>query len=72
MCIHVIGSTGSVLNCFFSQIIQDLVEEVTPDSSSGPHELVYGQLKNAFSLGKAENNYKLQETILLSLAQLGR
>ena len=57
---------------FFSQIIQDLVGETTQEGSSGSQELVYGELKSAFSLGKAENNYKLLETILLSLAQLGR
>ena len=42
------------------------------EGSSDTLELVYGEIKSLFTVAKDEKNYKLLETLLLSLAQLGR
>ena len=53
-------------------MIPYLVGETTGEGSDGPLELVYGQIKSSFMLAKDDNNYKLLETLLLTLSQLGR
>ena len=53
-------------------MIPYLLGESPVEGSSDTLELVYGEIKSLFTVAKDEKNYKLLETLLLSLAQLGR
>jgi len=42
------------------------------DGGEGTNELVLSKLKEAFSRAQKDTNARLQETVLLTIAQLGR
>jgi hypothetical protein len=62
------------LACFisYSKVIQYLLGDSTVEGSEGTNELVLSKLREAFSRAQKDSNVRLQETVLLTIAQLGR
>ena len=63
-------SRGTCIN--YSGVIQYLLGDSTVEGSEGTNELVLSKLREAFSLAQKDSNIRLQETVLLTIAQLGR
>lgn len=59
-----------LLNC--SEVIQYLVGDCMVEGTEGTNELVLGKLREVFSRAQKDGNARLQETVLLTIAQLGR
>ncbi|XP_045160246.2 serine/threonine-protein kinase ATR-like [Mercenaria mercenaria] len=56
----------------FSEVIQYLLGDSTVEDSEGTNELVLSKLRETFSRAQKDSNARLQETVLLTIAQLGR
>ncbi|KAL4227217.1 hypothetical protein ACF0H5_012662 [Mactra antiquata] len=56
----------------FSEVIQYLLGKEMNDGSDGTNELVLTKLREAFYRAKSDGHVRQQETVLLTIAQLGR
>lgn len=56
----------------FSKVIQYLLGDMAEEGSEGTNELVLTKLRETFSKAQKEGNARMQETVLLTIAQLGR
>ncbi|XP_060578307.1 serine/threonine-protein kinase ATR-like [Ruditapes philippinarum] len=70
--LNLIEDTDYDVRTAFSKVIQYLLGDSTVEGSEGTNELVLSKLREAFSRAQKDSNVRLQETVLLTIAQLGR
>ncbi|XP_052214022.1 serine/threonine-protein kinase ATR-like isoform X2 [Dreissena polymorpha] len=56
----------------FSKVIEHLLKEQTCEDVDNANKLILTKLREAFIRAKADGNTRVQETLLLTIAQLGR